>query len=258
MMYFIKYAIGCNTGRVRKVNQDNFWCNGLYLEEINDGLPFILSNTLYSGDNPAIAVFDGMGGEQKGESAAYIAASTFNELMKDNVAPKGVSRLVSYCRTINDEISAFGNSAGISNIGSTGALISFSNKRISIANIGDSPIIRLGKNDFSQISHDHVLMPDRKKSPLTQYLGVPKSEFIIEPYTRELEVCHGDRYLLCSDGITDMVSRDEIKMIMKDTKDIAEAAKKLLERALELGGVDNSTLVLCEIQKIKLFGRNGV
>ena len=258
MMYCIKYAVACNTGRVRKANQDNFWCNGMFLEETNNALPAVFTNVLYCADNPTLAVFDGMGGEQKGETAAYIAASTYDVLQKDNLSLKDCDYLTKCARIINDEICRFGSSNGIRNVGCTGALISFSKNKVYIANIGDSPIIRADKSNVQKVSVDHVLMPEKKKSPLTQYLGVPKDEFIIEPHTAQFPPVDGNRYLLCSDGVTDMVDYDEVKNILLSFSDVGEAAKALLKRALELGGVDNTTLIICEIQKVGMFGNPNV
>lgn len=258
MMYCIKYAVACNTGRVRKANQDNFWCNGRYLEEVNNGLPAVYTSAVYCSDNPTFAIFDGMGGEQKGETAAYIAASTYDALQKNNTSVKDCNYLVKCSRIINSEICKFGSENGIRNTGSTGSMISFSKNHIYIANVGDSPILRADSGRVTQISVPHVLMPEKRKSPLTQYLGVPNEEFIIEPHTAAYPVIEGNRFLLCSDGVTDMVSEAEVAEILLNTSDIGEAAKKLLERALELGGVDNTTLILCEIKKVKLFGKSDI
>ncbi|MBR5515711.1 MAG: serine/threonine-protein phosphatase, partial [Clostridia bacterium] len=229
--------------------------NGRYLEEVNNGLPGIYTNILYCGDNPTLAVFDGMGGEQKGEVASYIASSVYNGICKDNKELKNTVFLVNTARKINNEICRYGSENGIPNVGCTGAFIAFSKKKIYIANIGDSPILRLSSGELKKISVDHVLMPQKKKSPLTQYLGVPPKEFIIEPHRAEYLPLSGDRYLLCSDGVTDMIEKSEIKRMMSETEDIGEAAKVLLETALKNGGKDNTTLILCEIKKVKIFGK---
>ncbi|MBE6574002.1 MAG: serine/threonine-protein phosphatase [Ruminococcaceae bacterium] len=255
MNYIVSYGMSCNMGNVRKYNQDNFWCDGRYLEEINRGIGEIYCGALAANENPVFAVFDGMGGEQKGEAASYIAATMLDRVMKENDKPKDEAFFSGLFRQINAEVCEYGNSIGIHNIGSTGALLGFSRNKVTVCNIGDSPILRLNNGTLTQISVDHVLATDRKKSPLTQFLGVPLDEFIIEPHTAQIPVCDKDRYLICSDGVTDMISREEIAKIMTEVKDIGECTHKLLSTALNNGGVDNTTLIVLEIKKLKLFGK---
>ena len=81
-----------------------------------------------------------------------------------------------------------------------------------------------------------------KKFPLTQYLGIPEVEMEICPYVREEELQHGDLYLICSDGLTDMVSEEEIYKILLESKNVTEKVKILRQRALENGGKDNISI----------------
>ena len=80
MKYSIEYAALCHKGNVRSKNQDNLWCADTLLESENDGLSEMLMGSIDASAFPAFAVFDGMGGEQQGEMAAYIAASHFHTL----------------------------------------------------------------------------------------------------------------------------------------------------------------------------------
>ena len=72
MKYIIDYSICCNKGKLRRKNQDNFYCDGMFLPADNNGLEGIKSGCVTSKDEAVLAVFDGMGGEQMGEYAAFI------------------------------------------------------------------------------------------------------------------------------------------------------------------------------------------
>ena len=94
-------------------------------------------------------------------------------------------------------------------------LIAFAKKSIHICNLGDSRIYRQNQGNIQQLSTDHVLRSYMfGKAPLTQFLGVEESDMKLEPFIKTLEYQAGDRYLLCSDGVTDMLSDQEIEEIM--------------------------------------------
>ena len=82
-----------------------------------------------------------------------------------------------------------------------------------------------------------------KKFPLTQYLGIPEDEMLIEPHVYSGKLVPGDIFLLCSDGVTDMLSREEILKILLKADSPAEAVEALTEKAVEAGGKDNITAV---------------
>ena len=88
-----------------------------------------------------------------------------------------------------------------------------------------------------------------EKAPLTQYLGMPEEQQVLEPFVTEIEHKEGYRYLLCSDGVTDMLSDQEIREILSQNNSLSETVQNLLEQALQKGGRDNVTIVLCEVQK---------
>ena len=118
-------------------------------------------------------------------------------------------------------------------------------------NIGDSKIFRLRENQLKQLSMDHVAPyfrdPDRKPG-LTAHLGMGPSEIFPNPYLINDKVLKGDQYLICSDGITDMVEAPEIRSILEEDKDnVIRASKHLVKKALEHGGFDNATLILIEV-----------
>jgi protein phosphatase len=82
---------------------------------------------------------------------------------------------------------------------------------------------------------------------LSQCLGIPEDDFVISPYHAGVEYFKGDRFLLCSDGLTDMVTPKEIKRVLSKRKPVSKCAELLLNAALKAGGVDNITVMLCEV-----------
>lgn len=85
------------------------------------------------------------------------------------------------------------------------------------------------------------------KAPLTQYLGFQEENMALEPSIVEIGYQPGSSYLICSDGVTDMLSDQELQKILDGTETAEEKVGKILEQALERGGRDNVTLVLAQI-----------
>ena len=250
MKYNIGYAVLCHKGFVRAKNQDNFWCANVFLENENDGLSKLTEGTVNASDFPAFAVFDGMGGEQQGEMAAYIAAKHFDSLLQNEKNEDTKKFLLDACAGINTKICEYQEENHIRQMGTTGAVLMCGQEEVFICNLGDSRIYKYSKKKLTQISHDHISeITTGKKPPLTQNLGIPESEFIIEPYTAKAAYNNGDRYLLCSDGLTDMVSQDEIAAVFSQKISVAKTAQTLMNMALENGGADNITIIICEVSK---------
>lgn len=247
MNYTINMAADCHKGRVRKINQDNLWCADHYLEMVNEGLEDIVTASYTSDEHPTTAVFDGMGGEQFGEHASYIAASTYHELYQKFDMYGEEDFFNAACQIINGRICEHGAELKVGNMGTTGAMILFGKDRVHIANVGDSRIYRISGGKMTQISVDHSMeCPGRKKAPLTQFLGIPETEFIIQPHFASFPYKDGDRYLLCSDGLTDMVEEETINAMINAEKSVETACAKLRDAALQGGGRDNVTVILCE------------
>lgn len=256
MKYKIKYSVVCHKGKVREINQDNFSVNGKSLDMENTGLQSPIFEEVSIREFPIFAVFDGMGGEQRGEVASFTAARILNELQFVGSDQSETEFLRRICKAINDEICRIANELHISTTGTTGAFILFGKKQVYICNIGDSPIFRFDEGKMQKISTDHIQENYLNgKPPLTQFLGVPESDFIIQPYIAKGKYKLGNKYLLCSDGLTDMVDIDTIKKIV-DSLSTEAATQILLDTALKNGGKDNITIILCEISKNRiLFNR---
>lgn len=248
MKYSINYSVMCNKGLLRKVNQDNFWCIKKYLPLEHEGLEGSLCGKESIANTPCLAVFDGMGGEASGEVASFIATRVFDECYDKFNLGKDDNGLFYACFEMNNAICNYAETNGLPTMGTTAAIILFRKDKIFICNLGDSPIFKLENAELIQISTDHVLENyGRRKSPLTQFLGVPESEFVIQPFVAKGDYKVGDKYLICSDGLTDMVSQEEIARIISSVPNVDIATQMLMKRALEEGGKDNITIILCEI-----------
>jgi protein phosphatase len=258
---------------------------GTFLESENEGLEEPVRDS--SANNPAFAVFDGMGGEQRGEMAAYLAARAFDSVCDEASRQCNIKQfLLNVCVKMNQSICAFAKENRVSRTGTTVAALVFGEKEVFLCNVGDSRIYQYRRKKLAQISHDHVEpSPDkhrpsehaehaehaspsehaerspakhRKKSPLTQHLGIVETEFLLEPYIAKGDCRIGDKYLICSDGLTDMVAEKEIATAFSTHHDLGVCAGELLRQALGNGGVDNITLILCEVcRKKRGFKRFG-
>jgi len=223
---------------------------GEYLARDNEGLEKPLTGSVSAKETPAFALFDGMGGEQQGEAAAHIAASNFDTLY--NECPKNDIKqfMLDACARANTEICAHAEKERLRSTGTTAAMLMFGIKEIFVCNVGDSRIYHFSDSKLTQISHDHTTTDTLDNMPaLTQSLGIPETEYTISPYVAKGVYNKKDIYLLCSDGLTDMVADSDIEKIIAESPSITKSGDELLKKALEAGGHDNITIILCEIQR---------
>lgn len=252
MKLTIQASCGCNKGRIRYNNEDNFYFDRKCLQAENNGLKYPVSFEDSLRNRTMMAVFDGMGGENFGEVAAFTAARKLQTSEK-SIADYFVSEktyLKKLTAQINAEVVKEMNNRCTSRMGSTMVALSFSSRYVYVCNVGDSKAFRLRDNAFLQISEDHVdKRPGRetKKAPLTQHLGIDPEEMVIEPYIAKGELKKGDMYLICSDGLTDMLTNFEITDIMLSCEDTESCVNTLIQRALERGGRDNVTVIVAKI-----------
>lgn len=248
MFFEIVYSCISHIGNVRNINQDNFVCNGIYMKTENYELEFPINGTVFTKTPALFGIFDGMGGEECGEIASYIAAKeAFNIVIKKD----GVLTLKDYCKQANTKICEYAENNNISAMGTTAAMLLCTKDEITLCNIGDSKIFRFANGESEQISKDHIMISAfGTKPPLSQNLGIPPEQLLIEPYLSHGKYKNGDKYLICSDGLTDMLSFGEIKELL-ESYPTEEAASNLVNRALENGGKDNVTVILLEIKQRK-------
>ena len=261
----ISAAANVNIGKLRGNNEDNLYFNGVILSEQTREQPLDIESVC--GDKRQFyAVCDGMGGEQYGELASILAAQTIHkyaEYLKHETTVKMDAMIERCIYEMNDVICNAQKSMGSSRVGTTLALLAIEGKIADIYNVGDSRVYLLRGGILSQLSEDHtsaassvrmgILTPEQAKihpgrNKLTQYVGIDPAEFVIEAARKNLKMKKNDIFLLCSDGLSDMVDESEIRRILCETSKPAEATRQLLNHALYNGGKDNITTIVIYAQ----------
>ena len=234
-------------GKVRKENQDGFRFDAPQGREI---LTAVLC--------------DGMGGAQSGRLACTVAADTFMSHAANSIDERSSAadlraialEAVSYA---NQKV--YGKSfsdVSCMGMGSTMVALLISGKRALIANVGDSRAYLLHRGTLRQITNDHSLVEDMiahgqisreearthpKRNIITRAIGVEAS---VECDIFELKLAPDSRILLCSDGLTNLLSDQEIADILRVNPEPEAACTVLLEQALQRGAPDNVTVFLTQ------------
>lgn len=252
----ISYSCISHAGKCRTQNQDNYICadgwrgpKGVSSVSINEGV-------LKVGEtNVLFGVFDGLGGEECGETASLLAAQEAGKAVIEDNSEEALRDL---CFRMNEKICRYASEHGISSMGTTAAMLCFSDNGAALCSIGDSRIYRYRSGELVQLSVDHTgIAAYGVKPPLYQYLGIPPDEMTIDPYTAVTQYEDRDIYLICSDGLTDMLGDEQLRSILvqegseKDRvagSSAKGAAGRMLSQALDQGGRDNITIILCEVR----------
>lgn len=263
----VSCACGCYKGKVRSNNEDNFCFDGVCLTDADKGLPKVLTarisgEGLKKGTLHGFGIFDGMGGGDYGEVASGIAAGRMkdflNKAASEGEMHKAASidelhsdQLHALCGAINKEVYQVSVDRGSYLVGTTMAALFIDYDSVWACNIGDSRIFRLRRHELEQISIDHTDEKIMKavgvvgrKPMLTQYLGMNTEEYELEPCISQHRIQKNDEYLICSDGVTDMVPEEQIRKILDSGSMPEDMVKKLIESALDAGGRDNITAVV--------------
>jgi protein phosphatase len=208
---------------------------------------------------PLFAVADGMGGAQAGEVAAGLAAAVLAEAGGDE---RGEERVASLIQEANRRVfQRSSEDMAASGMGTTMtvALLDTTDGSIAIGHVGDSRAYRVRDEQLEQLTDDHSLVgellrsgklsPEEaeahpQRSVITRALGT-EPDVDVDTFTVAAEP--GDLYLVCSDGLTSMVSDGEIQALLVDIDDLEQAAQALVDAANASGGEDNITVVLFEI-----------
>ena len=245
----------CGRGAVRQVNQDNLFLNGKWRKDLSAHEMIAFTDVSEEG---IYAVCDGMGGESYGEEASLLAVETLRGAPPEDFFARGPV----YLAEMNHAICKLMRQRG-SRIGTTFVGLTVVGDRGRILNIGDSRAYLLRSGQLTKCSQDHTqtqqLMnmglitaeqaathPDRHK--LTQHLGIFPEEMVIEPYVSDaMALRRGDLFLLCSDGLTDMLTEPELARILSGNARVSEKAEHLYKAAVQRGGKDNITVVLVQV-----------
>ncbi len=208
-------------------------------------------------DPPFFAVADGMGGARAGEVASAMAAGAF-EGEKDSdsgEAPEAqLTRILREAnRRIYDLAVADDSHRGM---GTTVTAAKVTGDEVSLGHVGDSRAYRLRDGELEQLTRDHSLVAELERSGqitpeaaenhpqrsiITRALG-PEPDVEVDTYT--LAGRAGDLFLICSDGLTSMISDEELAAILRSAGTLDEAAESLVRAANQSGGKDNITVVL--------------
>ena len=250
----IHAAVVCGPGRVRKQNQDNFYLNGSYRGSVEDVRN--LSGELHDLPCGVFAVADGMGGETHGELASLETVRCLRAADKPGIDMEAVIDEAN--RRVCELITAYGGRR----IGTTFAGLVLRDGSVTMTNIGDSRVYRFRNGSLGRMSRDHTVIQqllergiiDEAKAKthsarhkITQHIGIFPDEMLIEPYTVRDTLLPGDLYLICSDGLTDMVEDGEIARILGARGPVGKKAEALFKTALFNGGRDNTTVLVIEV-----------
>jgi len=229
-MIYIKDYVVVNIGLISNVNQDNIYCNGLYLSENNKGINNykIKTNKLV---NNIYAVFDGIGGLSNGQLASYISSNILSKNKDKNIND--------ILNIINNNILEY-NKNNNTNMGTTASIVKLSKNRIDIYEVGDSPIFILDDNKLVKIV-EH----DSNDNMLNNYLGCNN----LNIKNKSFKLKNKGKILICSDGLTKEVGINEIDYFLKHDNNIKYIGDKLLNYALKNGGKDNISIILIEYYK---------
>lgn len=206
---------------------------------------------------------DGMGGAAAGELASKIFADTVLEIFADTTDQSEkeilyrVKKAFSFANEkILDDATQNPNHEGM---GCTAELLAFFGDGFALGHVGDSRTYRFRSGQLRQLTQDHTIVQQQIEEGLISSENIrnhPLRNVILRALGQERElaldllrgkILPGDLFLLCSDGLTDMVQDDQIQEILSSDIDIHRKADKLVESAKAAGGKDNITVVLVAI-----------
>jgi PPM family protein phosphatase len=241
-----------DTGRVREHNEDTI------ASDVDVGL---------------LVLADGMGGYNAGEVASGIAVKTITNLVREGLTREdlaAIDRATGLTRpsiVLRDAITRANkiiyqtarSQAECEGMGTTVVAALFYDNRISIAHVGDSRLYRQRGSEIAQVTMDHSLLQElvdrgfyspeeaqraANKNYVTRALGVEPQ---VEVEVQEQPVDKGDVFILCSDGLSDMVEDEDIRLTISTFgANLDTVAKQLIQLANENGGRDNVSVVLAQ------------
>lgn len=255
MIHMLESACYSHKGNVRSNNEDNFYFDGVYMMSDNEGLSEIIDFRRFLKSGTGLAVFDGMGGGDHGEIASFLAAEYMKEVLglTGNIEPVH-DFLKNICLGMNQRVIDKQEELNNYRIGSTVAGLYFHKQYAYTFNLGDSRIYCFRDNELMQVSKNHTNEQYLKENGITgrkprllQHLGIHSDELQLEPHIVKYEYKRGDSFLICSDGLTDMVNNFEIADVLLTAGNVKNCTKALIQRALDHGGKDNVTVILCQV-----------
>jgi len=227
-----------DTGRQRRENEDSAYARA-----------------------PLFVVADGMGGAQAGEVASQIAVEVFEQGLPADGSVE--DRLVRRVREANAKIHERSlTEHGREGMGTTITALYLDDSHVSIAHVGDSRAYLFRDGQLRRLTQDHTLVDELvrrgklteeqaaehpQRSIITRALG-PEAEVDVDTFTYAVRA--GDVLMLCSDGLTAMVSEDQVAQILAESATLEEAGNRLIDQANAAGGRDNITVVACRLEDV--------
>lgn len=228
------------------------------------------------GDRGLVVLADGMGGYNAGEVASGMATTVITTELKQLIEERppylleheGGKAIAG--KMLRDQIAKANTSIyqaaqsqpQYAGMGTTLVVALFYDNKVAVAHIGDSRLYRMRGDQFDQVTRDHSLMQEQMDSGLitkeqarqsanknlvTRALGIDPS---VEPEIHEYDTQVGDIYLLCSDGLCDMVSDEDIGMALQTLgANLPLCAQHLVQTANDNGGRDNISVILVRVQR---------
>lgn len=224
--------------------------------------------TFYNQTDQLLAVVaDGMGGHKAGNIASNMAVSIIKEKWEQNEQcqrPEQAEQwLTNTIAEVNESI--YDNSSSVEayqGMGTTAVIVISAEDFVTVAHIGDSRCYLLNENGFSQITEDHSLVNELlrtgqitksdaghhpRKNVVLKALG---TEEMIEADIKSLSWERGNKLLLCSDGLSDKVTDDNLLVLLQLEESIETVGQKMIELANENGGEDNISLIIINYEEI--------
>lgn len=231
-----------DVGRKRTINQDS-----IFVSETKIGkLPNLF------------IVADGMGGHKAGDVASKTSVNLFVDFVSNTDMTDPVNIIDAGIKIANDEVYEMAQTnPDYVGMGTTFVAATVIDNKVYIANVGDSRLYLIGR-DIVQITRDHSLVEEMvnlgeiernearthtKKNIITRAVGVEKS---VVADIFQIDISEGDKILLCSDGLSNMVEDYDIKRIIANSDNLEDAIHKLIDKANFNGGKDNISVVLVE------------
>ncbi len=237
-MTTLRHGSATDVGKVRSTNQDQLLVA-----------------------DPLFAVADGMGGHAAGEVAALTAVESLRAAFQKDRTPAGlVAAAEAANRSVWQRAQADRHLRGMGTTLVALALVQAGGEeRLAIVNVGDSRVYLLRQGELEQVTTDHSLVQELidvgelteeeadyhpQRHVLTRALGIDADVAVDEV---EILPVRGDRYLLCSDGLSREVSDDQVGSILRRLAEPKEAARELVAQARARGGNDNITVVVVDV-----------
>ena len=261
-MFKFTCAASTKTGK-RPVNQDNYMLGNLYAPQDHADLR---NNAQGKTDHPFfVAVADGMGGEASGEKASFetvrVLAAVSNRLRNDFESNKRIVH--DSVLQANDAICNVMRNENIRSMGSTVVTLLLQDDKCSYTNLGDSRLYMLRNGELVQLTKDHtegqamvdahVLTEEQLKTHpsrnrLSRHLGILREDMMIDtPVYPDITLQDNDKFLICSDGVCGVLSKEEMSKILSMSATTVAKAEILVASSIDAGSRDNVTALVVEI-----------